>query len=617
MTTAAAKELTDKDTVLPTLLFLTVASLFLLLIKIYLSPYGLDLTDESYYLVTIADPYEYPNTVTQFGFLLHPIYQLVDGDISSLRSLNVIATLLLSFAVIISTLKYLFGYSISTSSQLLVAFCLAVTSTLVFHIWKTTPNYNSLTYQSILITMIGLLWVYHSHNKAPFFSAAIVGIGGWLAFMAKPTSAMLLALVVVSTLLISRYLRVKWFVQACLISILCLVVSAISIDGSITRFAARLIVGVSIVSTIGHENHGMAELFRIDSFRADLSFIWALLGTSGVILLVGWVVIVKKRVIHDKSFSLILILAGILTLTLITVIDPKLILGTARFPLLLVALPIAATLLISLTVFTKPQFYSFGKISRQHLSLILAFFLMPYVFAFGTGTNYWNKYPLVALFWILGIFVFCIGFESDRKLINRLISFITFCSVMAGAFVFAAGVRHPQREPANLHQNDVSLRVGDGQTKLILNQKVGIYIEEVATSARLAGCCKGTAILDLTGQSPGVVFTLGAKAPGIAWMIGGYPGSQALAEMTLRKVSCSELAVAWLLTEPEGSRSIPTEALSSFGANLEDDYQLVREFVVPADIGGRKQSQKQYLLKPSRAYAVAVSACEQARNSNL
>ena len=116
-------------------------------------------------------------------------------------------------------------------------------------------------------------------------------------------------------------------------------------------------------------------------------------------------------------------------------------------------------------------------------------------------------------------------------------------------------------------------------------------------------------MIDLTGQSPGILYAMGASNIGQPWTIGGYPGSDALAVAMLKKVTCKELAAAWLLAEPEGSRKISPEILLSFGANLATDYEIVDTFKTAEGAGGYKEVRVQQLLKPVRSVDAAINAC--------
>ena len=58
---------------------------------LWYSRYGFDFTDEGFYLVWIANPFNYRVSTSQFGYLYHPLYLLLGRSISLLRQANVLA----------------------------------------------------------------------------------------------------------------------------------------------------------------------------------------------------------------------------------------------------------------------------------------------------------------------------------------------------------------------------------------------------------------------------------------------------------------------------------------------------------------------------------------------
>lgn len=69
-----------------------VGTVFMLFFVFLYSRYGFDFTDESYYLSWIANPFDYAASATQFGFIYHPLYVLLDGNIAALRQANILIT---------------------------------------------------------------------------------------------------------------------------------------------------------------------------------------------------------------------------------------------------------------------------------------------------------------------------------------------------------------------------------------------------------------------------------------------------------------------------------------------------------------------------------------------
>ena len=120
-------------------------------------------------------------------------------------------------------------------------------------------------------------------------------------------------------------------------------------------------------------------------------------------------------------------------------------------------------------------------------------------------------------------------------------------------------------------------------------------------------------MIDLTGQFPGTLYALGASSIGQAWNLGGYPGSDALAAAMLQKVSCEELARAWLLAEPENPGKISPDILASFDANMITDFEIVGTFKTAEGTVGHKVPRTQQLHKPVRSVDTAMAACSASR----
>jgi len=83
----------NKDWRLLLLIFLCSFSTILILFLILkFSSHGIDFTNEGYYLNRFSNPFLYKVSLSQFGFIYHPIYNLVDENIVSLRRVNFLIT---------------------------------------------------------------------------------------------------------------------------------------------------------------------------------------------------------------------------------------------------------------------------------------------------------------------------------------------------------------------------------------------------------------------------------------------------------------------------------------------------------------------------------------------
>src|SRR5664279_2110705 len=127
------------------------ASLFLLGWVILRCRSGFDFTDEGFYLNWISSPWNYQGSVSQFGFVYHPLYKLVGGDIVLLRQANVLILFALGWTLCLALLRSIFIQWDSIGASLRAgaigaALVAGAGSLSFFDLWLPTPSYNSLTF---------------------------------------------------------------------------------------------------------------------------------------------------------------------------------------------------------------------------------------------------------------------------------------------------------------------------------------------------------------------------------------------------------------------------------------------------------------------------------------
>ena len=119
------------------------------------SAYGMDFTDEGYYLNWISNPFLYKVSLSQFGYIYHPLYNLVDGNIAWVRRLNFFITFVLACTLVYLVINNLARFKkINKVIQCILSSGIALSSFTYVHI--QTPSYNHLTFQALLITSIGI-----------------------------------------------------------------------------------------------------------------------------------------------------------------------------------------------------------------------------------------------------------------------------------------------------------------------------------------------------------------------------------------------------------------------------------------------------------------------------
>jgi len=252
----------------------------------------------------------------------------------------------------------------------------------------------------------------------------------------------------------------------------------------------------------------------------------------------------------------------------------------------------------------------FILLARDRWTLAAYFVVMPHVYAFGTGGNYWIAGGVAGVFWVLTSAIL-FGIQSQRQTAWRSLLPIAVTSLIVTTMLIDVGIQHPYRQVQSLYDLTGTLRFGRSGGQLRVSAQTANYVDKLDSMAKGAGFRINDPMIDLTGQNPGVLYALGAKAVGAAWLIGGYPGSNDWTSAVLSRVPCDELARAWILTEPDGHRHISIDVLRHFGADISRDY--VEVGVVDSTTGSVSTSYKQHLLKPTRPPDEIAAACKSLR----
>lgn len=586
--------------------FIVVASIATLTWILNYSRYGIDFTDESLYLIWAANPFQYDASVSQFGFVHHPLYVLLNGNIAHLRQANILFTFGLAFVLSNAVLAGTSASAMTPASRVIASLGFATASLTLFSTWLVTPNYNSLNLQALLITATGVAWSSRSSSRAQLAGLLFIGIGGWLSFMAKPSTALALGILVVLYWAASGKLRPKNLLLPIAVACALLLLSAWTIDGSIAEFRGRISMGLEIGRIMGG-GHSIEELVRLDDFSLTriekiLFFIAAILPCACAVILAA----------EKTSYKLLGIIVAILPFTLI-------LLATSDISSVSIGLGTHQGLL-HFSIFTAAMVYVVAalakrhtiQLSRDHLLLALFLLLLPYCYAFGTNGNYWWAGAFAGVFWALPGLILVNSIRGRRDP-SSMIAMLALTTQALSVLMLQTGMQAPYRQPQALNVNDQQVEVGQPGSTLLLSTPYAEYLDAAKDSAKAAGFSPGAPMIDLSGQSPGILYALQAESLGQAWMIGGYPGSADLAAFVLKSVSCEKLAAAWVLAERNGPRNLPITVLTTFGAEMTTDYEQVGSWETAAGAGGYAQPREQTLWKPIRNKSTAAAACSAAR----
>lgn len=569
---------------------------------------GFDFTDEGFYLNVISEPWIYRQSTSQFGFVYHPLFRLVGGDIVLLRQANVfvvfVIACVLCFVVLRSVSNHRNNVGISQRIGVIGTALVAGAGSLsFFDLWLATPSYNSLTLQSLMLAAIGVLLAGPELSRTSLVGWILVGIGGGFAFLAKPPSAAMLGCLVAVYLAASKKLRLRGVSISVAVAILFLVVSALAIDGSLIDFVRRFFSGLNMSARLGAGN-GLTDILRWDGihlsreqkFNFGYLFIATFVSAS--------LSFAANGLAQFGALLIAIVISGMVIATIAGGLSPKISYESFQ-PVQFFSVSFGITLAAVIS-----PIRSYERLSRNTFALIFFFATLPYAYAFGTGNNYWSAAARAGLFWFLAGFVICAAFAEANTLWRQWIPAAAMALLVSTGVLYSA-MESPYRQAQPLHRQTIAIEIIPGKSRLFLSDEAATYIRALQQLSIANDFRAGTPVLDLTGASPGSLYAMRARPLGFAWLFGGYPGSTDFLRAALDDETCEAIAVSWVLTEPSAPAKFSHEMLRQFGIDIATHYVNVGS--ISSTRSFSPQNFEHHLLKPVRSPEVSRLACENAK----
>ncbi|MBV9564988.1 MAG: hypothetical protein JOY90_31755 [Bradyrhizobium sp.] len=594
-----------------TLAVTAIASLSLLASVLRRCRSGFDFTDEGFYVNWISDPWNYSASVSQFGFVYHPLYRLADGDIARLRQINVLLLFALAFALCIVLLRTLRDAQPAArrwheGSLLGVALIAAATSLSFLEVWLPTPNYNSLNLQAMMLAVIGGLLADRETSMRSVAGWILIGVGGGLAFLAKPPSAAMLGAMLAVYLVLAGKLRPRVATIAVATAVVLIVAAAFAIDGSPSGFVRRIADGLSLSGQLAASEGVIGRLFRLDEFtlfsHQRTAFVSVLVASS-VIFGLGLLGSHRARL---ASALLVLAIAVLGAAGIAGIASPSIFrydLRPVQFLAVALGVALAARIAAKPAMRVQPE---------GGWAIIILLLVLPYGFAFGTNNNIWDTAQHAGMFWLLAALAIGVRYSPACGLDwPKLLPVVVLGLLISADMVFVAA-QAPYRQTEALDRQAVPLDIAPGRSRLFLSEDAAAYIGGLRRLAAESGFKEGDPVLDLTGARPGLLYAIGARPLAAAWTLGGYPGSADVVVAALGSEACAAIATSWILDAPGSASAIPADVLRPFGIDVSTDYRVAGSVKATAELA--PQPSENRLLKPVRGAEEARLACEQARH---
>ena len=600
---------------------MALVSLFFIITLLYRCNFGIDLTDEGYYLNWISNPWLYKSSVSQFGYIYYPLYRLVGENIVLLRQIDMLILLGLSWLLCIKLFRYILhanepDFDTSVYYTYGLSFALASCIFIFFEIfwWLPTPNYNSLLLESALIICIAML--NHTRQKhSCSIHWILFGFGCWLAFMAKPSAAIILGFISLLYVLCFSFKKLKpthLFLSSMTLLGLTFLCSWF-IDGSIYTFITRLHDGVGLLA-LAYEDHLFQFLPRND-FPPDAltKAIFALL-TALTFLLTCASAQKKNTALYVYLFLSLIVLFLICTNHYIVpfTLHPK-------ANILILAIPLGSISALICMLHKK----SWNKHIFKYLMLSFYLALLPYAMALGTHIDLGLLSFRFGFFWILAIFPFIGLLKQTSSIRWQIMTSIILSTQLLTASLVQGSMELPYRQTQPLRTQtkvlDIRNTHGRVTSQLYVSNTIANYINQLRQVSFDQGFSYGDPMIDFTGLTPTALYLLGAQAIGTPWYT-IWPVSRGLDQVgnpdfvlaSLSRTPCDMLVKAWVLTS-SASSSDPHYNLGLLEANgiHKDAYQAVGGKI--PTFSAMDPGAVQVLMKPIKPYHETTLNCKKMR----
>jgi hypothetical protein len=556
------------------------------------SPRGFDISDEGFYLMSIAYPQEVIASFSMFGVVLHPLYTIAGGNVPLFRALCALIWLGLSAGVAWLSVSLLgtkqpkndpTGFVIQT--KFFITLLLTSAGALYYYLWILTPSYNWLALFGVTLFWGGfLLWLKSESRKwAAHIGALLFAFAAVIVFWAKPPSAAFLLLYPLVALVLNYS---QWRRLLNPITLL------FGILGFALGMSLPMVYGLSPQTIVTTFIQGIEyqNLMRPDQYSSLVGTVWQSLEQTLALFIAS---------LYPIS-SIALWLAPLFLAGLLARLLPHTIYRVSAIRLIF-----AVGLIGNLFVSTASMFDEIGRWSLNVVLLVTLYFVaanniqrtltrsvpaqrkqpaykwmlpiyaLVFVYVFGTSNSYAMQSGMAAYLYLLGIAVLLLRIEENTlsAFLLRILVPTLLCAITVLVYVSSLT---PYRQDQPIWLMDEVISITDDRSSLTVGEVTAQYSVELQAIAWESGLQAETSLIDLTGTSPGIAYILGAKAYGFPWLLGGYPGSATATTYILRQFDPTHLERAWILTgDQDNYLHIPVSVLTDVGLDFPTRYENV------------------------------------------
>ena len=515
-----------------------------------LSGRGLDLTDESYYLLNYQHWQGFTAQVTFFGAYFALPFRWLGGDVAAMRVFGLL--LLLASGAVFTWRAMVFGRDPRQAMPLPWLYIApGMTGALFYFSYLTTlrlPSYNLVVVVCALLSSALLLVLADGAGSRLRLALMAFAYGVVLGACAlnKATSALALAFChVVFLLCFARLNRLpEWVVLA----LLGIGLNLVGLQLAQPHWLDVLREGVQLTTLLDSRHTAMPFAGHWDAVLRGAVRVLPVLAVAGL-LFVGVVRRWGRSHRAVLSTGVLLLVGGLM----VTIQWP----GYGKWWWVLV---LFGTLLLWLAErLCRDQQLPRWRDVRAGVGLSVLLFALPICGSMGTNNDLPSHTQIAAVFGVVALMLPLRRLHT-LGLIHGVA--LSLALAMPGLPVLAAQWRalsdpaFTYRLRTGLLDQDAVITLGPQAQPLRLDGVTRDSMVALRRQLAEAGFRAGDPMLDATGDSPGLVYVLGGRPLGVAWLIGGYPGSERVAARVLDSVPVADLRRAWVLSGDAQPRAL-------------------------------------------------------------
>lgn len=516
---------------------------------VWMAPRGVDFTDESYYLLSYLHWREFTATVTFFGVYFDAPFRLFGQHVAAIRIFGM--AMLLSAGGFFAWRAMAFAGDRDDSGPRQWPFVAGgMVASLFYYSYVTTlraPSYNLLVLFCMLVATGLLLTLVEGRGSRRQLWAAAFGYGLVLGACALGKATSAAAMVLCHVAFYAAFNRQRHRLELAGLALVGMALNFALLEWMRPGWFQVLRDGVTLTTTLDGRYASIPFATLWDAvLRGALRLLPALAFAA---LVFGLVVRRWGRANRGVLSALVVLLvAGImLTIQLQGY-------GKSWWALLLfgtVLLWLAERLCRERALPARAAVPTFG--------LTILLFALPVAYSIGTNGSLPAHTQMAAVFPVVAMMLpmrrlWALGLIHRSALVAAL---ATLClPTLVSQLRSLDDPAFTYRLRAGLLAQHLPVALGAAGDTLQVDAVTRANIERLASAMREAGYRAGDPILDVTGDGPGLVYALGGRPVGVAWLIGGYAGSERVAALVLNSVPVATLRRAWVLSAEENPRAL-------------------------------------------------------------